>query len=576
MAEHATAPEMVNGQTLRQVFLTNYARLKQERQEVLTHCREINQLFMPRSGRFFEDRPNTRPGRRNTGIYDSTATRAVRTTAASLQSTTSSPARPWFRLATGDRELDMRVPVKTWCDDVRQAILDTFQESNIYQSLHQLYLELVLYGTAVAVTTDDPISQLRMQTLTFGEYCLDADASGRVDTVYREFRMTTAQMVKRFGIERCSRAVQSEFQNNQRQNWHDVVHVIEPRDAYDATREDPANKPWRSVYLELNSGDDHQQYQGLLRDSGFDRFPVIAIRWEVQGSDVYGVSPAMDCLGDVQSLQQATFRLHQCVDYKTKPPMALPTAMRGAEVNMNPGGKTFVTGTQPAVPLWMAQLDEKAVLELIRDIRDRIHSNLFVDVFLSLLNSSDTTQRTAEEIRERRDEKFQLLGPVADRLSHEGHEPLIKFAFYTLLAAGTLPPIPRELSARPIRIEFISVLAQAQKAIQTVSTDRILGTVLAIAGAGRPDVWDKLDIYYLVDHLVDRYGGDPRLVVSTDEAVAIAEARNRAMAAKEQAAQAEQVSKAVKNVGDASAGLAPLTGAEAAGMFTGSGLGDAI
>ncbi len=561
--------ETINGKSPRQLLLSNYERMKQERFPVLGHCREINTLFMPRTGKFFEQLPNHRAGTKNSGIYDGTATRAARTTAASLQSTTSSPARPWFRISTGEREIDNDHSVRLWLDEVRNKILEEFQESNVYQSLHQLYLELVLYGTGAALLSDDLEEGLRMSPLTFGEYCIDAAPSGRVDTLYREISMTTGQMVKRFGIDKCSHVVQAQFRNQERHTWHKILHVIEPNDAYDPTIEDPEQKKWRSVYVEIAVGDTHES---VLSEGGFDRFPALVVRWEVQGADVYGVSPAMDCLGDVQSLQQTQLRLHQSFDYMTKPPMALPTAMRGKEVSLLPGAKNYVPGNTPAQPMWQPNLSIAEVHEVIRSLHDRIHSALFVDVFLSLLSSSDTTQRTAEEIRERRDEKFQLLGPVSDRLSDECHEPLVQFAFHTLLEEGEFPPIPDALSGSSLKIEFISVLAQAQKAIQTVSTDRILGTVMALANAGRIEVWDKINIPALIDHLFDRYGGDPKLLVSNEEATAIAKARDRANAAKEQMLLAEQASKAAKNVGDTAQALTPVSGDQAIAQFSG-GLG---
>ncbi len=566
------AEEMINGAPARTVYTTNYNRLKQEREPIFDHCREINKMMTPRTGRFFDTAPNSRPGRRNDGIYDNTATRGIQTTAASLLTTASSPARPWFRLSTGNKDLDSEWVVRVWLEDVRQKILDTFQESNVYQALHQMYQELVTYGTACAVMVEDLEDIVRLQVLTFGEYCLVTDSSGRVTALYRELRMTTEQLVKKFGESKCSSAVQQEFKNpGQLHNWHKVLHIVEPRDRYDPTKEDPQNRAWRSLYMELECGAENDSYNALLSESGYDQFPVLAPRWDVQGHDVYGMSPAMNCLGDVESLQQAQFRLHQAVDYKTKPPVALPTAMRGSEVDMNPGGKTYISGAQPAKSLFEVTLDIQACLELIRGIQDRINASLFVDVFLSLLSASDTTQRTAEEIRERRDEKFQLLGPVVDRMGTELHDPLITFTFGALLKRAELPQMPDVLSATKLRVEFVSVLAQAQKAIATVGTDRMMANVMAI-GQTKPEIWDKIDLYYYVDYQAERLGVDPKITVPTDKAVAVAEARNRALAAQQQAMLAEQSSKAVKNVADASAASPqePITGPQAAGLFSGS------
>lgn len=557
----------INKQLPREVFTTNWARLKQERQPVFDHCREINQSFMPRTGRFFEEQPNARAGRRNLGIYDNTATRAAQTTAASILTTASSEAKPWFRLSTGDTNLDKLWEVRVYLDDVTRQILDTFSQSNVYQVLHQMYLELVLYGTACAILTEDDEDLIRLIPLTFGEYCLITDAAGRVVGLYREVQMTCEQLVTKFGKDRVSPGVLKEMESNQLTNWHKVLHVIEPRDRYDPSSESPLDRKWRSVYLELDCGD-NKEYQGLLKESGYDRFPVIAPRWDVQGHDVYGTSPAMTCLGDVQSLQQAQFRLHQAIDYKTKPPVQLPPAMRGAEVDMSPGGRNYIGGTQPAKNLFDVNLEIDAMRELIIDIRERILSAMLVDVFLSLLSASDTTQRTAEEIRERRDEKFQLLGPVTNRLGSEQHAPLVVFTFYELMKANKLPPMPAILSERTLRVEFISVLAQAQKAIATVGVDRMMANVMAI-GQTQPKIWNKIDLYYWADFYSERYAIDPKLIRPTKDAVAAEEAQNLAMAAKEQALHAEQMSKTFKNVADARA-QEPITGPEANELFSGA------
>ena len=41
----------------------------------------------------------------------------------------------------------------------------------------------------------------------------------------------------------------------------------------------------------------------FLRESGYEEFPGVAPRWEVNDGRVYGDSPAMDALGDNKQLQ---------------------------------------------------------------------------------------------------------------------------------------------------------------------------------------------------------------------------------------------------------------------------------
>jgi hypothetical protein len=85
----------------RDKLLTRWGQLKTERATWYPHWKELSDYLLPRSGRYFiQDR--NRGQRRHNYIYDNTGTRALRVLAAGLMSGLTSPARPWFRLATND------------------------------------------------------------------------------------------------------------------------------------------------------------------------------------------------------------------------------------------------------------------------------------------------------------------------------------------------------------------------------------------------------------------------------------------------------------------------------------------
>ena len=60
----------------------------------------------------------------------------------------------------------------------------------------------------------------------------------------------------------------------------------------DSGRGGKQDKAFKSIYLEFNINEDQ-----FLSESGFDKFPGVAARWEVTGNDIYGASPAMDFTG---------------------------------------------------------------------------------------------------------------------------------------------------------------------------------------------------------------------------------------------------------------------------------------
>ena len=142
-------------ETTKERLNKQFAQLESERQSFEPHWRELSDYINPRGSRFLTSEVN-RNDRRNTRIIDSTGTMAARTLASGMMSGITSPARPWFRLATPDPEMMDYGPVKLWLEAVQNRMNDMFNKSNLYQSLPQLYGSLGTYSTgAMAVLEDD-------------------------------------------------------------------------------------------------------------------------------------------------------------------------------------------------------------------------------------------------------------------------------------------------------------------------------------------------------------------------------------------------------------------------------------
>jgi hypothetical protein len=320
----------------RQQMFNRLGQLKTERASWFMHWQELTAYLSPRQGRYFQQDRN-KGYRRHNAIYDNTATRALGILAAGLMGGLTSPARPWFRLATADADLNKHGPVKLWLDQCTNTMLTVFQRSNTYRALHSVYRELGVFGTAANIVMPHFENIIHHHPLTTGEYCIATDFEGRVCTLYREFEITVAQMVKFFGRENCSPTVQGMYDRGNLDQWIPIVHVIEPRADRDPGKIDAQNMAWADVYFE-RGGQDNK----LLRESGFKRFPALCPRWDVEGGDIYGNSPGMEALGDMKQLQHEQLRKAQGIDYMTKPPLQVPTAMKNRDVETLPGGITFV------------------------------------------------------------------------------------------------------------------------------------------------------------------------------------------------------------------------------------------
>lgn len=510
--------------------------LKNERTSWEYHWRELAEFFMPRRGRLtlqdggsnsasggYNGNPYNNGSKKHQHIIDGTPIVARETLSAGMMAGITSPARPWFRNTVANPDLRELQDVKEWLSDVDANMRDVLARSNFYEAVHAFYDELGTFGTAVMIADEDREDVVVFRTMTVGEYWLALDSRGRVDTLYREFKMTVRQLVQEFGLDRCSPQVQNQYRNGNVEQWVDVCHGIEPNDERDPEKADHRGMPWRSVYFELGNNKD-----GTLRERGYRECPILAARWSVLGGDSYGTSPAMNALGDAKTLQIQEKRKALAIDKFVDPPLNVPVEMRSKGVSSIPGGINYYTQTSGNRPgITSAYEGNVAVLNpLLEDeeqLRGRINRFMFADLFLMLANS-DRRQITAREIEERHEEKLLMLGPVLERLNSEFLNRLIDRLFGIMLRAGMIPEAPEALQGENLKTEYISVLAQAQKQVALGAVDNWLQRAALVIKAN-PSSSDKIDWDQVLDETADMLGVGPRMVRSDDAVAAMRDAQ---------------------------------------------------
>lgn len=523
-------------QTEKQQIITRLGSLKAERASWWSHYQDISVYLLPRNGRFFVQDRN-KGYKRHNSIFDNTGTLALEILAAGLMGGLTSPARPWFRLATADPDMMASAPVKEWLAQCTRRMLDIFQRSNTYRALHGCYRELGAFGTSAIIVAEDYDTVIHHHPLTVGEYCIATNWKGEVCTLFREFEKTIGEIVKEFGRDNCSSSVVSMFDRGQLDTWITLVQAIEPRADRDLTMRDAKNMPWKSVYYEKGGDPDK-----ALRESGYKKFPVLAPRWDVAGGDIYGNSPGMVALGDIKQLQQEQLRKSQGIDYMSNPPLQVPTSLKNRDLQRLPGGVTFYdnSSASPGIKtMFDVNLNLQYLLEDIVDVRGRVNNAFYADLFRMISQMPDNSQMTATEVAERHEEKMLMLGPVLERLHNELLSPLIDQTFDHMIKAGIVPPAPPELQGQSVNVELISMLAQAQRAIATNGVDRFVNNLGQIAQF-KPEVLDKFDSDMWADMYSDMLGVDPELIVPNDKVALIRKQRADQQAAQQKAAMMNQ------------------------------------
>ena len=541
----------------RSTLLRRYIKLENDRTTWRSHWMELSDYLLPRRGRYLYESQNTRGKKRNNKIIDSTGTQALRTLGAGLMTGMTSPSRPWFRWAPADPDMAKNHEIKMWLSQVEQICRAILQRSNFYNTAYTIYTELGGFGTAPLYRQKSFDTVIRFRPFTAGEYVIAENDEGKVDTLGRHFTMTVAQVIRKFGMDPhtdtmdwtgISRATKRLWENKQYDDLVPVMHMIQPRNMVDRDGKGGSlDMPFKSCYFEEGAENDD-----LLQESGYTEFPAYVPRWDVLSGDVYGRGPGMDTLGDIKQLQHQQKRKAQAIDKMVDPPMVAPTSMRGKPSSVLPGHTTYIDPTSGGAgfaPAYQVQPRIQEMTQDIAEVQERIQRGFYADLFAMMINS-DRREMTATEVAERHEEKLVLLGPVLQRLNIELLDPLLDDVFNFALEAGLLPEPPAALLETDLKIEYISLLAQAQQAVGATALERTLGFAGNLSGVF-PEVSDVLDADFAVRQYAEIMGNDPELTIDEGAVAEKREARQAQMAQQQAAEQGAAAAQSAKVLSEA-------------------------
>lgn len=472
----------------------------------------------------------------NNSIVDPTATFAVRICSGGLMSGLASPSRPWFKIVPSMKGVQLDAAGRQWIDDVEDRMYTVLAGSNFYNSFAQECEDLVVFGTAPVIIYEDETDVLRCYNPVTGEYYLGSGATLRVDGLYRTFVMTISQIVDFFGLDKCTPDIQKLWSSkgSSLEVERIIAHAIEPNYGIgpDEDGKIPGNFTWREVYWVYAGGSDQP-----LSMRGFVEQPFTAGRWATQGNDPYGRSPGMDVLPDVIQLQVETLRKAEAIEKMVRPPLVADMQLKNQPSSILPGHVTYVSNLGPGTgmrSIYDVNPDIRAMAEDLAMIQNRIKAGFFNDLFL-MLETAPQSKMTAYEVAQKMQEKLQVLGPVIEGLLTESLKPKLKRVFSIMQRKGMIPPPPASLRGMPIDVQFVSILALAQKAAATGGLERMAALVGNMA-AVFPQAKDLLDTDSFIREMNDLLGNPQKILFAPEQ---VAQSRKE-QATKIQEAQHQQ------------------------------------
>jgi len=528
-----------------------------------SHWQEISLFSAPRKKKFIDTDNRNDGAAKNQEILNTTILKASNTLASGMVSGITSPSRPWFKLAVNNEVLKESGPVKVWLEQVTTILLEIMGKSNIYKVFHSTYKDLGLYGTAAQSIEFDPKDVIRAFPYPIGSYVVGLDDRLRASIFYHQVEYRVHQLVSKFGLENCSDAVKSMYKANNLNQKIEVIHGLEPNDLRNLNSALPTDMKVRSIWFEKSGKSDK-----FLRKSGFEELPVMVPRWVTNGTEPYGSSPGMEVLGVNKSIQVKEKRKNTVVDKLSDPPMVGPASLQQTGATLISGEITYIESNvnngkfEPA-----HKVDPNAITAIREDIAEQkqeIRDAFFTDLFL-LISDIERSGVTATEIIAKQQEKLLMLGPVLQNIDDDLLNPTVDRIFNIAFRNGLLPPIPQELQGQELKVEYISILHQAQRAVGINSIKDTVAFVISLAEVN-PQVLDKVDFDQAVDEVADMNGTPATIIRSDDDVKLIREARDRQIALQQSAANIPEAANTVKTLSETPVGDQGETALDAVGQ----------
>jgi len=526
-----------------------------ERTNVESHCQEIAELIAPRKVDFVGVR--TGGEKRMNRVYDSTGIHALELLAAGLHGMATNPATKWFslrlvtsKIRTEDGQtidLNENQAVQKYLSDVEDIMWSRIYQpgTNFTTALHEIYLDLGAFGTAVMFLGQRDDGGLLFEARPLSECVIAENTDGRVDTVFRCATYSVRQMMQMARSDgwKVSDKVRDLYEQRKYDDTVKVIHAVYPRAERDPLKKNRENMPYASCYFE------HEACHKLA-EGGFPEFPYLASRWGKYAGEVYGRSPGMTALPDVKMLQAMELTKIKLIQKAADPPMWLKDDGVVGQTRTIPGGINYWRGN-PNDGVMLQPVNMQGIQYVIQDmemLRQRILRTFYADI----MQMTDRANMTATEVIQRTAEQMRLFGPLIGRLESELLGPLIERVFGILTRLGLLPPPPEEIQGMDFTVEYVSPIATAQKQ-QAMNGVMQAAQVVALFGPemGAQLLAKRLDPDKLIAWAWDLFNNDPDLLrddESMERADQLAQMQTGMQVAGPMAGMAATGAKAVKDI----------------------------
>ncbi len=456
-------------------------------------------------------------GRVKQAVFDTTGRNALSCFAASMKSVIVPTTTRWHKLKPTNPKFDDNALVKKYLERAVDVLFRVryASDSNFATESDVLFNQLGIYGHAVWMVEDDIGRGIVYRTIPVKEAYIKKNDRGQLEAVFREYDLTAAEAVKKFG-DKLSVEIRRAATTAPERRFK-FLHAVYERDDYDASKRDYQGMRYASVHVEING-------KRIIQEGGYRTCPYMAPRFLGIAGSSYGDSPALMAFYDMLTANEMSKTILRTGQLQANPPILTNAGL--IDVNKLGSAGAVIRGGldnqgKPAAVSMQYGNNLAITVEMQREVRAAIERAFLVPLFQSLTQSK---QMTATEVEKREMEKSMLLAPMCERIAAEWLSGNIARELDILSLYGLLDDVPEELMYDgSIAIEYESPAVHMQQSNAIMGLYKTVEAAISLAQTN-PAVLDIFDMESALRKIADYYGVDSN-VVRTAEDVALMKQR---------------------------------------------------
>lgn len=535
--------------------------LEAGKQNFLNLYQEIGDLFRPvRSDIISKKTAGDKESFKR--IFDSFPILAVETFASILLGVLTNKSTKWFNLQTVDDKLGEVNTVSTWLSQATEVMWNKLYNpaSGFEQALLEAFKDVGAFGTVATLIEEGSKFDLVFITQNIRNYLVSENSEGRVDSIIIKAQFSSRQAIEKFGND-VNEQIKKIAEKNPYELFDFQLHIY-PRSERDKTKIDAINKAYAGCWVDV-------KHKEIVKEIGWDSFPVAVGRSEKSTDELYGTSRAMIALADARELNAIQQRYAESVELRLRPPL-IQNADFAARLNLSPGAINKATqnasyaGRSAIEPINTVG-DLNGTLELAQEKKQSIREIFFLDK----MKIFDNPNATATQVLELRAEGFRIMSSVAtsiqeylDAILDRTFDILFRKSYavndldgggssFNLLPSAVFPEMPDELKNAPeLKVVFVNPINQSQQTIELNGIDVLINTVGSIAQMS-PDVMDVVNFDNVLRKKRSILNIDPELINDEKTVKQIRQERQSQQQQQQALMNQEIDSKAAKNYAQA-------------------------